>query len=42
MYQSIESVISNLTAVNKSCRELGDSVVENPFMLFLGRGCLVA
>ena len=29
----IESVISNLTAVNKACRELGDSVVENPFML---------
>jgi adenine deaminase len=31
--QSIGSVISNLTAVNKACRELGDSVIENPFML---------
>ena len=31
--QSIESVISNLTAINKACRELGDSVIENPFML---------
>ncbi len=31
--QNIESVISNLTAVNKTSRELGDSVIENPFML---------
>ena len=31
--QSIKSVISNLTAVNEACRELGDNVVKDPFML---------
>ena len=31
--QSIKSVISNLTAVNKACRKLGDNVIKDPFML---------
>jgi adenine deaminase len=31
--QPIESVISNLTAVNQACSKLGGNVIRNPFML---------
>jgi adenine deaminase len=31
--QSIESVISNLTAVNQACLKLGNNVIKDPFML---------
>jgi adenine deaminase len=31
--QSIESVISNLTALNQACLKLGNNVIEDPFML---------
>ncbi len=31
--QSIESVISNLTALNQACLKLGNNVIKDPFML---------
>jgi adenine deaminase len=31
--QSIESVISNLTALNQACLRLGNNVIKDPFML---------
>ena len=31
--QPIESVISNLTAVNQACLKLGNNVIKDPFML---------
>ena len=31
--QNISSVISNLTAVNETCRRLGDNIIKDPFML---------
>ena len=31
--QPIESVISNLTAVNQACSKLGGNVIKDPFML---------
>jgi adenine deaminase len=31
--QSIESVISNLTALNQACLKLGSNVIKDPFML---------
>ena len=31
--QSIESVISNLTALNQACLKLGNNIIKDPFML---------